>query len=181
MNFGKTALQVLKTVAPTLALAVGGPFGPLAAAALHAALGTTDQASAEAALVNATPDQLLALKKADQDFAIRMKELGISEEKLVFDDLASARQMQIATKDPTPARLAWLVVGGFLIFSMAQVVALIGWPDQLAKVPAAAWGTIGTILGYLAKEASQASAFYFGSSAGSQAKDATISDMAKQP
>jgi hypothetical protein len=39
----------------------------------------------------------------------------------------------------------------------------------------------GTIFGYLSSEAKQASAFYFGSSEGSQAKDATIATIAKQP
>lgn len=181
MNFGKTALQVLKTVAPTLALAVGGPFGPLAAAAIHAVLGTTDQASAEAALVNATPEQLLVLKKADQDFAIRMKELGITEEKLVFDDLANARQMQTTTRDPTVARLAWLMIGGFLLVSSAQIACMLYFAAEMAAVPPTVWLQIGNISGYLANEAKQAAAFFFGSSAGSQAKDATISNMAKQP
>lgn len=180
MNLGKTALQVLKTVAPTLALAVGGPFGPLAAAAIHAALGTTDQASAEAALTTANPDQLLALKKAEADFQVQMKQFGIQEEQLVFADLADARQMQMTTRDPTAARLAWLIIGGFLTISLAQLVAMMGWADQVNKIPPQGWLLIGNLSGYLANEAKQAAAFYFGTTAGSQAKDVTIADIAKQ-
>ena len=180
MNFGKTALQVLKAVAPTLAMAVAGPFGPLAAAAIHAALGTTDQASAEAVLVSATPDQLAALKKAESDFQVQMKQLGIQEEQLVFADLADARQMQMTTRDPTAARLAWLIIGGFLTVSIAQLVAMMGWADQVNKIPPQGWLLIGNVSGYLANEAKQAAAFYFGSTAGNQAKDATIADIAKQ-
>lgn len=180
MNFGKIALQVLKTVAPTLALAVGGPFGPLAAAAIHAILGTTDQASAEAALVNATPDQLAALRKGDQEFAVQMKTLGISEEKMVFDDIEGARQMQSVVRDPTVSRLAWLMIGGFMVISLAQIVGMVVFASEMAALPPAVWLQIGNISGYLANEAKQAAAFFFGSSAGSQAKDATISDMAKQ-
>lgn len=180
MNFGKTALQVLKTVAPTLALAVGGPFGPLAAAAIHAVLGSTDQASAEAVLVNATPEQLAALRKGDQDFALQMEQLGVSKEKMVFDDIASARQMQSVVRDPTVSRLAWLMIGGFLAMSMVQMVAMVAFASDMAALPPAVWLQIGNISGYLANEAKQAGAFFFGSSVGSQAKDATISDMAKQ-
>lgn len=168
------------TVAPTLASAVGGPLAGMAVTAIAGALGCKPNSTAlTAAMAVATPDQLLALKQADQTFAAKMKELDIDEEKLSFDDTASARAMQVATKDPTAARLAWLIIGGFLIFSLGQVVSLIVWPEQTAKVPAAAWGTIGTILGYLAKEASQATAFYFGSTQGSQAKDATLAEIAK--
>lgn len=181
MNFGQTALQVLKTVAPTLALAVGGPFGPLAAAAIHAALGTTDQASAEKALVNATPDQLLALKKADQDFEVQIEKLGIEKAKLAYDDTANARQMQMTVRDPTVARLAWLVIGGFLLISLVELAAMLIWPEKVKALPEAAWLLVGSVLGYLANESKQAGAFYFGSSAGSQAKDATISNLAKTP
>jgi len=39
-QFRRKSSTVLRTVAPTIALAAGGPFGPLAAAAVHAALGT---------------------------------------------------------------------------------------------------------------------------------------------
>jgi len=46
-------------------------------------------------LLTATPDQLLALKKADSDLQVRLKELGIAEEKLTFDDMANARAMQV--------------------------------------------------------------------------------------
>lgn len=180
-TIGKIAKGILGTVAPTILTAIGGPFGALAATVLHAALGTKDDTSVDTTLGTATQDTLLKVKAAELDLQAKMAELGVQKEQLVYSDIASARNMEVATKDPTPSRLAWLVVGGFLLFSMAQVVALIGWPDQVAKVPAAAWGTIGTILGYLAKEASQASAFYFGSSAGSQAKDSTIADMAKAP
>lgn len=183
MTFSETALHILRTVAPTLADAALGPFGPLAAAAIHAALGTdpADPKAAETALLAATPDQLLALKKADQDFEIQIEKLGIEKAKLSFDDTAGARAMQMAVKDPTVARLAWLVIGGFLLISMVELAAMLVWPDKINSLPQGAWMLIGTVLGYLANESKQAGAFYFGSSAGSQAKDRTISDLAKSP
>lgn len=183
MNLAQDALHVLQTVAPTIAKATLGPFGGLAATAISAILGTppADEQAMNAAFLAATPDQLLALKKAENDFQAQIKTLGISEDKLAFDDTASARQMQAATRDPIVGQLAWLNVGGFLAMSIGVVVAIIAWPDQVAKVPAAAWATLGTIYGYLGKSASQSETFFFGSSAGSQAKDATLADIAKQP
>lgn len=169
MNFGQTALQVLKTVAPTLALAVGGPFGPLAAAAIHAALGSTDQASAETVLVNATPDQLLALKKADKDFAVRTKELGIAEEKLTFDDTANARAREMTIKDSTPHILAYLITTGF--FVVLAYLVIYGKPAAGGDVMLVLVGALGTAWTGIIQ-------YYFGSSAGSASKTDAINKIA---
>ncbi len=169
MNFGSKALQVLKTVAPTLALAVGGPFGPLAAAAIHAALGATDEKTAEAALLNATPDQLLALKKAEQDFQIRMKELGIEEAKLSFDDTANARGREIAVRDWTPKIIAYLVI--LLVLVAEGSMFFVGQPKGMDGV------VLGRILGTLDSALMLVLGYYFGSSAGSSHKDTTIDNM----
>ncbi len=172
MNLGQTALQVLKTVAPTLALAVGGPFGPIAAAAIHAALGSTDQKSAEAALLNATPDQLLALKKADQDFTVRMEELGIERDKLTLDDIASARAREIAVKDKTPAVLVYLTTTGFF-------ASLLG--AFLVTIPESSKGIVFSMIGSLGTVWITQMGFYFGSSMGSEHKTdilATVSAVA---
>lgn len=180
-DIGAGALQVLKTVAPTLAATALGPFAPLAAPILQKIFGTTDAKSTEAALLAATPEQIIALRQADIAHEEFLTNAGIAKDKLAFDDLASARNMQIQNKDPNVARLAWTIIGGFLVISFAQLVAMVGWADQVNKVPPQGWLLIGNISGYLANEAKQAAAFYFGSTAGSQAKDATIADIAKQP
>lgn len=182
MNLGSIAKQVLGTVAPTILTAIGGPFGALAGGILHAALGTSgDDKAVDTALSSASQDTLLKVKQAELDLQAKLAELGVQKEQLAYQDLASARAMQVATKDPTAARLAWLVIGGFLVFSIAEAVSMTIYPDQVAKIPAAAWSMIGVIMGYLANEAKQAAAFYFGSSEGSQNKDATIAAIAKQP
>jgi hypothetical protein len=171
MNFGQKALQVLKAVAPTLATAVGGPFAPIAAAAISAALGTpaADAKAAEAALMTATPDQLLALKKAEQDFTVRMTELGIQEDQLVYQDIADARAREIAVRDSTPRNLAYLVLG---FTGLCIAATLGGW----TKVDSA---LAGTLIGYLVAEARSALAYYFGSSNSSKSKDETIQEIAK--
>lgn len=170
-DIGSKALQVLRTVAPMLATAVGGPFGPLAGAAISAALGTAtgDSKAAETALLSATPDQLLALQKANQDFQVQMKQLGISEEKLVYDDIANARAREISVKDSTPRNLAYLIVG----FTGACIAAtLAGWTKTDSALA-------GTLIGYLVAECRSALTYYFGSSQSSQNKDATLAEIAK--
>lgn len=165
MTFGQKALQVLRTVAPTLALAVGGPFGPIAAAALHAALGSTDEKSAETALLSATPDQLLALKGAENAFTERMKELGIAEEKLSFDDTADARAREIAVKDSTPKVLAYLTTFGFFAALIGTFYVPI--PDSSKAIIYSMIGSLGTV--WITQQG-----YYFGSSSGSASKTDTI-------
>lgn len=173
MNFGTQALQVLRTVAPTLALAVGGPFGPLAAAAISAVLGKSagDPKGMETALLTATPDQLLALKKAEQDFQVQMKTLEISEEKLTFDDDASARTREEVVKDNTPKVLAYAVTVGFF--------GILGWLLYVGKPPGG--DVIMVMLGALGTAWTGIVSYYFGSSAGQDKQRQTLSDIAKQP
>lgn len=180
-GFTDTLKSFVSTVAPTLGTALGGPLGGMAGNLIANALGVKpgDQKALQAAMAGATPDQLLALKKADQDFTAKMEELGIERDKLVFDDLANARAMQVATKDPTAGRLAWTIIGGFLAVSMAQILGMVFASDAVAKIPPQGWLLIGNVSGYLANEAKQAAAFYFGSTAGSQAKDVTLAEIAK--
>lgn len=169
MTFGQKALQVLRTVAPTLALAVGGPFGPIAAAALHTALGSTDDKSAETALLSATPDQLLALKGAENAFTERMKELGISEEQLAYADTANARAREIATKDKTPEIMAYLITVGF--FATLAYLIIYGKPQTGGDVMLVMVGALGTAWSTIV-------AYFYGSSAGSAAKTDAINKIA---
>lgn len=174
------AWHVLQTVAPTIADTAAGPFAPLVDPIMKAIFGSSDAKAVETGLLNATPEQILALKQADNSHIEKLAQMGIDRDKLLFDDLANARALQANNKDPTVRQLAWLNVGGFLLISAFLIIAAVVWPEQVAKVPATAWATLGTVFGYLAKSAAQTEAFYFGSSAGSQAKDATIAEIAKQ-
>ena len=173
LSFGAKALQILRTVAPTLALAAGGPFGPIAAAAIHLALGTdpTQPASAETALLNATPEQLAALKKGDNDFAVQMKTLGVQEEQLAYADTASARAREVEVKDNTPRIIAYLVI--LLVLIAEGSMFFVGQPKGMDGV------VLGRILGTLDSALMLVLGYYFGSSMGSAKKDSTISDLAK--
>jgi hypothetical protein len=183
-GFTDKAKAVIAAVAPTIGTALGGPFGALAGAVLAKALGvdTKDAESAvTAAIATGDPEVLLKLKTAEQDFIIKLEELGIQRDKLAFDDLANARAREVSLRDSTPKQLAWMIIGGFLVVSAAQLIAMIGWAEQVNKIPSQGWLLIGNISGYLANEAKQAAAYYFGSTIGSKEKDRDIAAIAKMP
>lgn len=163
MSFWDDAVGVLSKIAPTLATAVGGPLAGVATTAIMGALGLSSNSSPEdvaAAVVGATPEQLLALKKADQDFAIQMKQLGVSLEKLGVDDRASARQREMAVRDRNPAIMGYILLVGSMI---AAGVVLLGYvPDTSLQA--------GVVLGYLFSESKQVLSYYFGSSSSSEEK-----------
>ena len=178
MNLGTQALQILKTVAPLLGTAIGGPFGAIAGTALASVLGTKpgDAKATETALLAATPDQLVALKKADQDFQVQMKTLGVQEEQLAYADVASARTLEAQTKSLTPTVLSYAILGASVSAALLVVAGYVKIPSD----PQTAL-TYGTVIGYLFSESKAVLGYWFGSSQSSQAKDATISDIAKQP
>lgn len=178
-SLGSGAWQILKTVAPTIAATAAGPFGPLVGPIMAKIFGSADPTTLDTALVNATPEQLLALKQAENAHIEKLAELGIARDKLAFDDTASARTMEEQTHDATPGYLAWLIIGGFLLMAAFEVVAMIVWPTRWAEIPSAAMGVMGVIFGYLANEAKQAASFYFGSSSESRSKDQTLAEIAK--
>lgn len=165
MSFGATAKQVLATVAPLLGTAIGGPFGGLAGTLLAKALGTTDPKAMETAITSTDPDILLKLKQADNDFQAQLKALDISEEKLSFDDTANARAREVAVHDSTPHVLAYGITVGFF--------GILGYLLWNGKPPGG--DVMMVMLGSLGTAWTGIVAYYFGSSAGSADKSATIS------
>lgn len=170
-DFLDDALGVLGAVAPKIATALGGPVAGLAVQAIGSALGLDADASKDDALqavAQATPDQLLTLKKADQDFAVRMRELDIDLERIAAGDRDSARRREVDSKDWTPRVLAFVIIGGF--FAVVAYVLVKG----LTGMDAAAAAFVGTLVGYVSAKAEQVVAYYFGSSSSSARKDTLL-------
>jgi hypothetical protein len=169
--------SLLGSVAPTLATALGGPVAGLATKALVGVLGLGEGAGEKEiskAIAGASPETLLALKKADQDFAVQMKTLDIDLERIAAGDRDSARKRESAVNDWTPKILAGVIVGGFL---GTVYLVLAGYVEGL-KDPMTATLT-GTLIGYVSAKADQVVAYYFGSSASSRSKDATIASLSR--
>lgn len=179
--FGKIG-SLLGTLAPTIASVIGGPLAGSAVGALVKALGmpdgsTPDQVE-ETILKTSDPATYAAIKKADQDYAIQLQQLGIDAQKVAEQDRASAREREVAVKDKTPRNLAYLIVGGFFTFSGFGV--LIYFKESLdANKLALLSAFIGTVLGYLVGESKQVIAYYFGSSVGSDKKTDLLNKVAE--
>jgi len=166
-------LNLVRTVAPSIASAVGGPLAGMATKAIsEALLGKPDGSEEELlqAAAKATPEQLLALKKAENDFAIQMRELDIDLERIASEDRDSARNREIKTKDWTPKILAGgITVGyfGVLFYMLTHGLPTTGGSEAMLVM----LGTLGTAFGGVM-------AYYFGSSAGSKEKTEALNRMA---
>ena len=165
-------LNLVKTVAPSLASAVGGPLAGMAVRTISEALlgkpdGTEDELAQAAA--QATPEQLLALKKAEQDFAVKMRELDIDLERIANADRDSARDREVKTRDWTPRILAGLITVGYfgaLFYMLRNGLPQHGGSEAMLVM----LGTLGTAWGGVV-------AYYFGSSAGSKEKTEAMNRM----
>ena len=162
--------KIVGAVAPTLATALGGPLAGMAVSAVSdALLGKPNGTEGEitAALQAGGGEALARLREAERAFAVRMRELDIDVEKLHQLDRASARERERNTGDKaTPRALAAIIVGGFLL----TVWYVLSGQVEGLKDPVAA-GLIGTLIGYVSAKADQVVSYYFGSSAGSAAKN----------
>ncbi len=160
--------KTLGAVAPLLGTALGGPLGALAGQVLGTALGVDggDEAALASALQKATPEQLLAIKQADNQFKLDMAKLGMRPEELEVEDRISARAAQAATKDGLLPWLAVLVVGTFCAVTVSVLFGSLKVEAVIA----------GTLIGYLSAKAEQVLSFYFGSTKSSRGKDQALAD-----
>lgn len=168
MDLLKQFGPLLSSVAPSIATALGGPLAGLAVKSLSKALLGAEDFSEEAvmeAMATASPEQLAAVKKIDADFKVQMKSLDIDLERIAVDDRKSARTMQTETKDWIPRALAVSVTLGY--FGIIAYVLVSGLPMNGSEV-------LLMLLGTLSAGWTGVMAFYFGSSSGSQKKDAMI-------
>lgn len=165
--------KMLGTVAPWIGAAATGGVPALvgmAAVQVGNVFGKDVKATADAigqAISGATPDQLLALKTADNAFASKMQELGFQNvqalEQIAAGDRDSARRMHTAVRDLSTPILSYLVVAAFFI-----VLYLI--LSQETDIPPMMRDVVMMMLGTLSAAFTQVLNFRFGTSAGSKQK-----------
>lgn len=159
-------MEWLKQIAPTIATAFGGPLAGMAVTAISKALGVEPEKVEEVISSNKlTSEQIAQIKLAEIELEKQARELGLNFEKLAVDDRKSARDMQAATRSIVPPLLAASVTIGF--FGILGMM-LTGKVD--ASNPA-----LMMMLGSLGTAWTGIIAYYFGSSAGSQAKTEMLS------
>ena len=152
----------LAQIAPTIATAFGGPLAGMAVSAVSKALGIAPE-EVQNVISNGKLDatQVAAIQMAELELKKQAQSMNLDFAKLIAEDKKSARDMQIATKSSLPAILAVLIVGGFGVITALKVTGY-----ALAADP-----TVQDLLTTLRDGVILVLSYYFGSSAGSQAKD----------
>jgi hypothetical protein len=161
--------SIVRTVAPGLATALGGPLAGVAASALSdALLGRPDGSEADISQAMAVggADALVKIKAAEQAFQVRMRELDIDLERIHQADRDGARKREAASGDTwTPRLLAIGITCGFF--------GVLSWLLAQGK-PETGGDALLVMLGALGGAWASVVAYYFGSSAGSREKTALL-------
>ena len=156
----------LKSIAPTIATAMGGPLAGMAVEAISKAIGV-DPSEVQNTINSGkmTADQIASLQQAELTLKARAQEMGLDFEKLAVADRTSARQMQISTNSFVPPALSIMIV---VAWSAVQYFLLTHVIDPSMRE------LIARVLGTLDGALMLVLSFYFGSSSGSQAKDTML-------
>ena len=116
-----------------------------------------------------TADQIAQIKIAEIELQKQAQELGLNFEKLEVEDRKSARDMQATTRSMMPPLLAGAVTIGFFGIMVMMFFNKIDSANPAILMMLGSLGTAWT--GIIA--------YYFGSSAGSQAKTDLLSKATK--
>lgn len=169
--------DLLTKIAPTIATVLGGPLAGMAVEAIGSALGMTDATQDKIKDVfesgKLTGEQVVAIKQAELQLQAKLAELKIKPEEIAAGDRDSARKMQAQTRSDIPGFLAIAVTLGFFGILAGMMT---GWLKTSGNSDA-----LLVMLGALGTAWTAIVTFYFGSSASSKAKDATLAEIAKQP
>jgi hypothetical protein len=154
-------MEWLRTIAPTIATALGGPLAGMAVSAVAKAIGCEPDAVQDIISSNKlTAEQVASIQLAELELKKQAQSMNLDFAKLTAEDKKSARNMQIATKSWIPPVMALGVTCGFfgILFGLMY--------GQIQHAP-----QIDIMLGSLGTAWTGIISFYFGSSAGSQAKN----------
>lgn len=159
-------IDTLKSLAPTVASALGGPLAGAAVTALGDMFGisnpTKDKIGKLFADSQVTAEHLAEIRKLEMDYKNQEAERDFKFADLEFKDRDSARNMAIQTHAITPAALTWLIVA---ITLMAEAALLFN------QVPPGADPIIvGRVLGTMDAALITVLSFWFGSNSSSARK-----------
>lgn len=166
--------ETLGKVAPVIAGALGGPMAAVATKMAGDALGLGSDATQDdiaSAVATGSPDVLLALKKADQEFKLEMQKLGVKLEEVHAGDRDSARDL---------AKTKGTKVQGYLtaVFTVAFAgLLLMIFSGQEISESMKDVGIL--VVGALLAEFGKMMNFWFGSSSGSKEKTAIMGVVRK--
>ena len=154
----------IEQLAPTIASCLGGPLAGMAVEAISKAIGVDSSAVQDT--INSgklTAEQIASIQQAEIALKAKAQEMNLDFEQLAVQDRKSARDMQVTTKSWIPPLLAIIITLGFFGILAGMMTGRVTSSEALMIM----LGSLGTAwTGIIA--------FYFGSSASSQAKDQLI-------
>ena len=160
----------LKTLAPLIGTALGGPLGGAAAAFLADKLGIESKTvEAVTEVLNSgkmTPDQIVSVKLAEVEFKKFTEANKIDVIRIDAADRDSARKMQTVTKSHVPAALTYLLTVGFF----GVLGAMFKYPEMKESAP------LMIMLGSLGTAWTGACAFWFGTTNSSADKNQMLAN-----
>lgn len=155
--------DVIKSVAPVLGTAIGGPMAGAAIKTLGNILlpgeNNPTERQIEQAVLNSHPDQLVLIKQADHDFEVKMKELDVDVFALEVDDRNSARHY---------GKESW--VPAFLTIGLSALIGIILFALFYVEPPEGAREILYMILGIVVREWAGSMHYWFGTTKGSKDK-----------
>jgi hypothetical protein len=159
----------LKTLAPMLGTALGGPLGGAAAAFIADKLGIEDKTiEAVSEVLNSgklSPEQITGLKLAEIDFQKFLEQNKVDLARLSVDNTKDARAMQTVTRSQMPAVISVILTVGFLGLLTGLMAGWLKAEDNQAML---------IMLGALGAGFGQCINFWLGSTTGSQNKDVLL-------
>ena len=160
----KKLKQLIGTVAPTLASALGGPLAGQAVSAIADMLGIApNEQDIEKHLATASPEVLVQLKELDFTFKTRMQELNIDLAEIEYKDRDSARKYNTESDSWVPAVLS-------LVYTIGYFILIGGLMTDLFVMPESSDSLLSGLVGVASAAQIKILDYYFGSSLGSKIK-----------
>lgn len=185
--------EIIKTIAPIAGTLIGGPLAGVALKALGDAIGmetpTVERVVEAIKGGSLTPDQIVAIRQADDALKVKLRELDLDEkkieqmaEKMYVDDTQNARQAHAGDRG-----VYWLGIAVLGTFAAVMIASMYGCYQILTDglkvkdigIVAAVFGFLGTVVGYVAANAQQVVSYFFGSSRGSMDKSRDMAEALK--
>lgn len=174
--------SALRTVAPGLAAAAGGPMVGAAVKVLGDALLGNPNASeadvAEAISRGLKPEQMVALREAENNFKLEMERIDFQREQAGLQDVQSARQQTVALAQAgssigwAPVVISAIITTGF--FTCVYLLFLVdrNWDERTANL-------LNVLFGALTVTFTQVANYWLGSSAGSKRSGDAVRKLAE--
>jgi hypothetical protein len=180
--------SIIKNTAPVLGSALGGPLGGVAASFISNALtgeSLTQEALSDVINKGLSSDEVLSLKRAEQEFTLEILRLNSDQNKAYLADTQNARAMYI-NSDATQKKRTFILGIILLAIFFSMMLLQIVWGYKLItegvaiRDPAMIGfisSTLGNVSGYVAAYAQQVVGFFFGSSSGSETKNEMLKSV----